>query len=834
MLSVASRWCLRASLLASIAIVGTQRGTLAQCTTDWLPDTIIGTNGAVLATTMWDPDGAGPANPVLVLGGSFSLAGSAVAANIVTWDPLTDVWSPLGAGTNGNVTALAAQSNGDLVVAGTFTTAGGVAANGMARWNGALWSALGNGVAAAAFVNAVVFLPNGDLIAGGGFTSIAGVVASRLARWDGASWSPMGTGANQIVYSLAVAPNGDLIVGGAFATVDGVAAAGIARWDGATWSAFGTGIPSPGFVRALGTLPNGDVYAAGSFTVAGGVSVAHTARWNGTSWSALGTWAAPIPVQGLAVLPNGEAYFWHHGPPRVWHWDGQFWWTIGASTANFSSLTTLPSGELVVCGHFERGFYVQGTGFVGRGWDGGVNASAVLPSGDVVVGGTFTKAAGVSAAGLARWDGTSWAPLIVGFQDSLVGQVLALSAMSDGRLLVGGAFHGYYASGPQNIGIWNGTSWSTLGFGTNGAVTAVASLPSGDIFVGGSFTTAGGVPVNGIARWNGTTWSAMGAGITGFQSSVRALLTMPNGDLIAGGFFSHAGGAPANCIARWDGTAWSTLGLGMIDAVNALTTTVDGDLVAAGEFNWAGTAPANRIARWNGSSWSPLGSGLAGFPAALTKLPNGDLIASLYSSRFNPQDGFLQRWDGVSWSSVVTGANAPIATMAMMPEGTLAAGGSFSAISGVPAAFFVEVGTSCPATAATFGAGCPGSGGENTLTATTLPWIGSTFRATGTGLPTVSIVLTLTSVTAVAQGALPLTVVFPQAGAGCDVLTLPDLLGVVITTNGTAQSELFLPNTSPLIGIPFYHQMVPIEVDTNGAWSSVVATNALQLVAGSF
>ena len=92
----------------------------------------------------------------------------------------------------------------------------------------------------------------------------------------------------------------------------------------------------------------------------------------------------------------------------------------------------------------------------------------------------------------------------------------------------------------------------------------------------------------------------------------------------------------------------------------------------------------------------------------------------------------------------------------------------------------------------------------------------------------------MTSVTPVPQGVAPLTIFFTQAGFGCDVLVAPDILGALVTTTGTAQSSFFLPNTPPLVGVTFYHQMVPIEVDGLGAWTAVTATNALQLTAGMF
>ncbi|HEU4419194.1 MAG TPA: hypothetical protein VFT55_09665, partial [Planctomycetota bacterium] len=137
----------------------------AQCSTQWLPGQgMAGTDGQVLATTMWDPDGSGPMQPVLVVGGTFSIAGSVLASNIAAYDPVSGAWSALGLGMNGSVRALIALPNGELVAGGSFTLAGGVSASRIARWNGTSWSALGGGVSAPfteIYVSSLTTLPNG-------------------------------------------------------------------------------------------------------------------------------------------------------------------------------------------------------------------------------------------------------------------------------------------------------------------------------------------------------------------------------------------------------------------------------------------------------------------------------------------------------------------------------------------------------------------------------------------------------------------------------------------------------------------------------------------------
>jgi hypothetical protein len=84
-------------------------------------------------------------------------------------------------------------------------------------------------------------------------------------------------------------------------------------------------------------------------------------------------------------------------------------------------------------------------------------ALAVFDDGDrpaLYAGGIFTVAGGVTASNIARWDGTSWAPLGSGTSDD---GVSAITGFDDG-------------SGPG-------------------------------LHVGGYFTTAGGVVSNNMARW---------------------------------------------------------------------------------------------------------------------------------------------------------------------------------------------------------------------------------------------------------------------------------------------------------------------------------------------
>lgn len=648
------------------------------CEPQWLPSTgLRGTNGTVYALAAWDPDGSGPADTLVVIGGNFSAAGNKVARNIAAWDPATNEWYSLGDGVEHPVYALAILPNGDVVTGGQQAS----------RWNGSAWTSLGISNPH----NALTVLPDGtlvyggfgcymwtgtswspvpglgnevhalctldgDLVAGGSLAVTTGphqYTGSAVARWNGTYWSPLGMGLNdlnEIVYALAALENGDLVAGGDFTgTFGGQSLSKVARWDGTTWQPLASGIS--GAVRSIIEMPNGDIIAGGDFSAAGGVNVSNIARWNGTSWSAVGS-GADMQVNALVALPDTEfvagGAFQNTGDDaasRVAHWTGASWSVAGS------------------------------------GFNSNVSALCSLSEGDLVAGGDFTSAGNVTANRIARWNGAAWAPLGLGVSSSGVATpvVNAITELPNGDVVAGGQFMTAGEVEASRIARWNGSEWFALGNGMNGVVYALTTLQNGDLVAGGSFSTAGGVTVNRVAKWDGVSWHALASGMNG---SVRALLLLSNGDLIAGGLFTTAGGGTTNGIARWNGTNWSAIGSGMNGPVHCLTLLPDGDLVAGGEFTNAGGTAANRIARWNGASWAAMGSGMNGTVRALATRPDGRVVAG---GEYTTADGntvnYVARWDGTTWASLgsgLGGTSSPyVLALANLPNGDLALGGSF-------------------------------------------------------------------------------------------------------------------------------------------------------------
>ncbi|HEX6811751.1 MAG TPA: hypothetical protein VF384_09025 [Planctomycetota bacterium] len=819
-----------------LAALTSARATPAQCA-QWLPGSGppgVGSNnaGSVDCVLPWDPDGAGPAPPQLIVGGTFGFAGTSAVNQIASYDPATATWAPLGSGVSLGATAfayvegLATLPNGDLAVGGLFTDAGGAPAQNIAAWNGSAWSTLGSGIAGR--VHHLTNLANGDLVAAGVFTSAGGVAAVNVARWDGAAWHAMGGGVplplNSRIAAVLPLANGDLLV---------TTPADIKRWNGTSWS------PLPGsgpYVSAMTGLPNGDVLVA-SFGFAGTLLM----RWNGASW-AIETSGWNGGIDRLLTLPGGQVVVC-----------GRFS-QVGAmaasgiavgSGASWSGLATgLASGSLVrglavLNGDLYVGGAIwaaggQGVGHVARwngaawsalnpGTDAGIATMVEMPDGSLVAGGSFLTIEGVQARNVARWNGTTWSPLGAGLQ----GYVVQVAARPDGSIVAATS-----VVGGMCVATWNGASWSNSS-PVNSTIHALEVLPNGDVVAGGGFNNAGGTPVQNIARWNGSAWSPLGSGC---NSSVRALCRLANGDLIAGGLFSSAGGTPASCVARWDGTAWFPLGSGTGLAVDEVVQHPNGDVLVAGEFTVAGGAPAQGIARWNGNGWAPLGGGLVNpghvvTHVRLTVLPDGDVVAAgeFYVAGGQPANR-IARWDGSAWSALGSGTDVTPATVLALDAGVLAFGGGFHIAGGVMSKGFARYASTCPASAVPSGAGCASSAGPGVLTPTSRPWLGATYRAAAHGLPALSLAV---EVLGLAPVSVPLAAILPQGGAGCTLHVAPDVLLMHVPVAGSVRTAYAVPDSPVFLGFVFHQQIAVLEFAASGLLA-LTSTNALACTKGMF
>lgn len=702
-----------------------------------------GVNGVVYDAISFD-DGngtvlyvAGHLNPLLGLG-----------QHIARFDG--EHWSAAGS-FNGTVYDLEVYDDGSgpaLYAAGGFTQADGQAAIAIAKWNGVAWQALPGTLNAPDTSDGIVgyqmhvFDDGGGaaLYVAGNFLYAGTTLVSRLARWNGAAWSSVGGGVNSQIAAFATFDDGTgpaLYVAGGFTIAGGVAAYRIAKWNGA-WSALDVGLTSPlgvsAWVSDLAVWDDGNgaaLYAAGRFEQAGGAPIANLVRWDGTSYSPVATIAnatSGTSVENLHVHDDGSgaalwiAGFFSHvdgvAARSIARFDGALWSAapgelifapgVNGTVQTLASWNDGSGPALVVGGDFWLAggvvrpdlALVRGGEFatVGpdRGVRGVVEALEVFDDGSTVrlyVGGDFEFAAGQTASGIARYDGTTLEPFaqLTG-TSPVVHDLLAWDDGSGGALYVAGTFNGV-SGGPSspNVVRWDGTSWSAMGpglVGSSATVTALAVYDDGAgaaLYAAGLFTASGSTSLHHIARWTGTSWVDVGGGAVGTTSPmvpIRALASYDDGtgpQLYAGGKIIGIGGITSFYLARWNGTAWSNVGGGIVgpyettqvSALHVANFGAGAKLYVGGTFLDAGGTGAQKLAVWDGA-WSATAQPLDATVTSVLALSTHDagdgagprlhVGGTATAPAGSAVTNALLRDDGASWTPLDLGSHPWIGT----------------------------------------------------------------------------------------------------------------------------------------------------------------------------
>jgi hypothetical protein len=634
--------------------------------------------GAINALAVYD-DGSGPA---LYAGGTFTSIGGVSASNFAKWNG--SAWSQVGGGVQQVVYALAAHDDGAgpaLFVAGSLQQVGGMPVANCAKWNGSVWTSC------SAFVN-----PNSDLralcvfddgsgpvLCGGG-----GFLFGAVGKWNGTSWSAVGNGGGTLTpYALEVFDDGS---GPAlYAAGQGLSGWQIPmrKWDGTTWTTIGGITGSQAWIKTLRTFDDGSgpqLYVGGFFNVG---SIVSMARWNGTTWSSVGaagglgfspytTYYPYSRVTSLSVYDDGSAagprlhafgeFESADGHPVInaARYDANGWLPMGSSNAPTSSVTALHA-------------FVDGNG----------------PA--LYAAGMFQNVGALHSPCVARWNGSSWSALGATLDVTYPSTTIqTLGHFDDGNgaaPFIGGDFSTVNGVSARGVARWNGTAWLPVGAGVSGDVAALELYDDGAgeaLYAAGQFTQAGGLSARRIAKWNGSTWSKLGAGL---DLPAYAMTVFDDGSgpkLYVGGRFSHAGAQSAPFLAAWNGTSWSDVGGGLDDRVYALAVHDDGSgpaLYAGGWFGSAGPINAGFVARWNGTHWSAV-PGLTNWVYALASFDDGN-GSRLYASVADPNGGRrLHRWDGSAWTEFAP-VGGTVSAIEPFDDGSgdaLYFGGDFAAI----------------------------------------------------------------------------------------------------------------------------------------------------------
>ncbi|HXG49420.1 MAG TPA: hypothetical protein VNO52_17485 [Methylomirabilota bacterium] len=616
-------------------------------------------------------------------------------------------------------TAIAAVwHDGLLHLGGSFRIAGNAVANSVARWDGTNFWPLGDGLTTEDPYSAVAVVAlasfGGRLYAGGYFTRSGARTVSGLACWDGAQWAGVGGVTGRVRSLLVEGPA--LYVTGALQFPGDTNVYGVARWDGSAWETFGSTLencPYPQCVdRGVDTVAvlGGELFISGNFTTLAGEPIGYRARWTGGRWEAF-----PLSVNGSFYQLRTHAgqlfacgYFTSIDATTVTNvarWDGTNWWPVGAGLDGTCDRLFSDGTNLLALGSFTRSGDTpldkvarwDGTAWQPLGsniWRSGEQAYALArgPEGELFMAGYFNSVHGQPAGGLARWDGAQWQPLVArharGVSGS-VGFVYALAPTPE-ALYVGGLFELGGIVPANRIGRLDAAGWSALGAGLTGAANARVSAivtRGAEVFAAGRFTNSGALAVMNIARWDGAGWQPLGGGL---NSNVLAL-AMAGDRLIAGGEFTGAGGVPARHLAGWDGTAWSEVGGGLNARARALAWR-DERLYVGGSFTNAGGTSANRVAIWDGAAWHALGNGIEGSNATVLALAldgTNVYVGGQFRSAGGVAANHVACWNGHEWSALGAGPDNGVQGSGVYAlavwRGQVFVGGVFTNAGGVPA-----------------------------------------------------------------------------------------------------------------------------------------------------
>lgn len=224
----------------------------------------------------------------------------------------------------------------------------------------------------------------------------------------------------------------------------------------------------------------------------------------------------------------------------------------------------------------------------------------------------------------------------------------------NGKLVACGKFNMAGNTPVNNIAIWNGSSWSSIGEGFNYEPSDIKEY-KGELYATGFFDSAiGFAKTKYIAKWNGNSWEPLGIGLGNIGTTMEVF----NNELIVGGFFISAGETYSPSIARWNGTEWLPMAQGMTGPVYAICV-YNGELYAGGNFIYASGNMCNGIAKWNGTQWVSVGTGIYGGEKSVKTLKvfNGELYAG---GSFVYMNGILcsniAKYDGTRWANLGNGA----------------------------------------------------------------------------------------------------------------------------------------------------------------------------------
>ncbi|MNU75279.1 hypothetical protein D3C71_648060 [compost metagenome] len=655
-----------------------------------------GFSSEYIRTTVVQTDGK------ILAGGEFISFNGSNRKNIARLNSNGSLDATFNPGTsfNGPVYVIALQTDGKILVGGSFTQFNGTAVNRIVRLNsnGTLDATFNPGTGTTSSpINTIAIQSDGKITIGGNFSQFNGIPANRIIRLnpDGTPDASFNTGGGPgaEVQTITIQPDGKMLVGGNFNTWNGTAMGRIARLntDGSLDAGFNTGTGFSSIVYSTAIQTDGKIIVGGNYTSFNGMTAYSITRLN-TDGTMDITFNPGTGFPGLLRCVTIQT-------------DGKI-----ISGGNFSALNDNPRNRIA---RLNTDGSLDTTFISATGCNSQVVATAIQTDGKILVGGDFTTFNDVLVNRITRLhlDGTLDTAFHTG--SGFSGQPSCITVLSDGKLIIGGAFSTFNGAPINEIVRLNsdGTldnSFSTTGTGPNSVVSSTSIQPDGKIIVGGWFTSFSSSSKNRIARLNpnGTLDPTFNPG-TGFNYLVYETKLQPDGKVLVGGAFNMFNGVVQNHIVRLNtnGSLDTSFHVSYVDeSVSSIVLQPDGKIVVGGSFTFY-QGNRNYITRVNSDGSNDLtfniGTGFNSAVHTMVLQSDGKIIVGGDFTSYNGTPIKRIARLNIDGSLDLTfnpglGFNDWVYATALQADGKVVVGGKFTPINGIPRNRIARLLTTCP------------------------------------------------------------------------------------------------------------------------------------------
>lgn len=478
------------------------------------------------------------------------------------------------------------------------------------------------------YFTSLAIQPDGKILVGGNFSLMGDEPAVRFVRLntDGSIDTTFIHEVYGIVRSIALQPDGKIVVAGNFSGyVNGHVQRYVLRLnsDGSKDQTFDFGFE--GFealytqVKAVTVQGDGKILAGGNFMTFNNEPQGMLIRFNAdgtkdTSFD-IGVGGAPNTiVEKIIEQPDGKllvtaARKWNNtsykGLIRL-NSDGSLddSFVLGEEIGAVSNVALKPDGKIIIIGQntideeqiavvrLNSNGAIDPT-FAAVPTDSQIGCVALQADGKILLGGYFKEYAGVMKNSFTRLNSDGTPDPSFNIDTGLNDAVFSIAVREDGTTLIGGSFT-RFQNIPQNgiVSLNNDGSYDAsfnIGSGFNETVRKIVTQPDGKILVGGDFTEFDGATANHIVRLNadGSRDLTFDAD-SGFNNYVQTIAVQPDGKVLIGGRFTEFNGLPQKYFVRLNADGSKDTSFDVAEAFNHRVTQIemqaDDKIFVAGNF----------------------------------------------------------------------------------------------------------------------------------------------------------------------------------------------------------------------------------------------------------